>query len=84
VLSIRLFDPIAEASELPHHSRSAPLLPSFVDGWSSSFVKDSMVDRRRLIISSSVACNWFPAAVSPILMPSPGKRDYWNVGIRSQ
>src|SRR6267143_1848040 len=38
VLRIRWFDPIAEASELPDHFRSAPLLRLFGDGWASFFV----------------------------------------------
>ena len=43
VLRIRWFDPIAEASELPDHFRSAPLLRSFGDGWAPFFVTDSLV-----------------------------------------
>jgi len=43
VLRIRWFDPIAEASELPEHSGSAPLLRLFGDSWASFFVTDSPV-----------------------------------------
>jgi hypothetical protein len=42
-LRIRWFDPIAEASELPDHSRRAPLLRLFGDGWAPFFVTDSLV-----------------------------------------
>ena len=42
-LRIRWFDPIAEASELPDHSRSAPLLRLFGDSWASFFVMDSLL-----------------------------------------
>jgi hypothetical protein len=42
-LRIRRFDPIAEASELPDHSRGALLLGLFGDGWASFFVADSLV-----------------------------------------
>src|SRR5712664_1906030 len=37
-LRIRWFDPIAEASELPKHLRSAELLRSFGDRWAPFFV----------------------------------------------
>src|SRR6266403_5665325 len=43
LLRIRRLDPIAEASELPDHSRSAPLLRLFGNGWASFFVTDSLV-----------------------------------------
>ena len=42
-LRIRWIDPIAEASELPDHFRSAPLLRLFGDGWASFFVTNSLV-----------------------------------------
>src|SRR6266480_2091856 len=42
-LRIRRFDPIAEASELPDHFPSAPLLRLFGDSWASFFVTDSLV-----------------------------------------
>jgi hypothetical protein len=42
-LRIRGFDPIAEASELPDHSRGALLLGLFGDGWAPFFVTDSLV-----------------------------------------
>src|SRR5712664_56305 len=37
------FDPIAEASELPKHLRSAELLRSFGDRWAPFFVTNSLV-----------------------------------------
>src|SRR6266403_2375097 len=40
-LRIRWFDPIAEASELPKHLRSAELLRSFGDRWAPFFVTNS-------------------------------------------
>ncbi len=40
---IRWFDPIAEASELPDHSRSAPLFRLFGDGGPSFFVTESLM-----------------------------------------
>jgi DNA-binding winged helix-turn-helix (wHTH) protein len=40
---IRRFDPIAEASELPDHSRGALLLGLFGDGWAPFFVTNSLV-----------------------------------------
>jgi hypothetical protein len=43
VLKIRWFDPIVEASQLPDHSRSAPLLGLFVDGRAPFFVTDCLV-----------------------------------------
>ena len=43
-LRIRWFDPIAEASELPKHLRSAELLRSFGDRWAPFFVTDSLVE----------------------------------------
>ena len=46
VLRIRWFDPIAEASQLPDHSRGAPLLRLFGDGWAPFFVTDSLVGGR--------------------------------------
>jgi hypothetical protein len=42
-LRIRRFDPIAEASELPDHSRGALLLGLFGDGWAPFFVTNSLV-----------------------------------------
>ena len=42
-LRIRLFDPIAEASEVPDHLPSAELLRSFSNGWAPFFVTDSLV-----------------------------------------
>jgi hypothetical protein len=42
-LRIGRFDPIAEASELPDHSRGTPLLGLFGDCWSPFFVADSLV-----------------------------------------
>ena len=42
-LRIRGFDPIAEASELPDHSRGALLLGLLGDGWAPFFVTDSLV-----------------------------------------
>src|ERR1700694_109292 len=42
-LRIGWIDPMAEASELPDHSRSALLLRVFGDGWASFFVTDSLV-----------------------------------------
>ena len=42
-LRIGGFDPIAEASELPDHSRSAPLLRSFGHGRAAFLVTDSLV-----------------------------------------
>ena len=42
-LRIRHFDPIAEASELPYHSRRALLLGLFGDGWASFFVTGALV-----------------------------------------
>src|SRR6266481_4206999 len=42
-LRIRWFDPIAEASELPKHPRSAELLRSFGDRWAPFFVTNSLV-----------------------------------------
>jgi hypothetical protein len=42
-LRIRCFDPIAKASELADHSRSAPLLRLFGNGWAPFFVVDSLV-----------------------------------------
>jgi hypothetical protein len=46
VLRIRWFDPIAEASELPDHFPSAPLLRLFGDGWASLFVRNSLVQEQ--------------------------------------
>jgi hypothetical protein len=46
VLRIRWFDPIAEASELPDHFPSAPLLRLFGDGWASLFVTNSLVQEQ--------------------------------------
>src|SRR5260370_15298535 len=43
VLGIRWFDPIAEASELSDHSRRAPLLRLFGDGWAPFFIANSLV-----------------------------------------
>jgi hypothetical protein len=43
VLGSRWFDPIAEVSELPDHSRSAPLLRFFGDGWAPFFVTNCLV-----------------------------------------
>ena len=43
VLRIRWIDPIAEASKLPDHFGSAPLLRLFGDGWPSFFVTNSLV-----------------------------------------
>ena len=43
VLRNRWFDPIAEASELADHSRSAPLLRLFGDGWAPFFVTNCLV-----------------------------------------
>jgi hypothetical protein len=40
---IRWFDPIAEASELPDHFRSAPLFRLFGDGRAPFFVTNSLV-----------------------------------------
>jgi hypothetical protein len=45
-LRIRRFDPIAEASELPEHSRRALLLGLFGDGWASFFVTDALVQEQ--------------------------------------
>jgi hypothetical protein len=42
-LRIRCFDPIAEASELPDHSRGALLLGLFGDGRAPFFVTDALV-----------------------------------------
>src|SRR5467141_3310380 len=42
-LRIRWFDPIAEASELSKHLRSAELLRSFGDRWAPFFVTNSLV-----------------------------------------
>ncbi len=42
-LRIWRFDPIAEASELPDHSRRALLLGLFGDRWAPFFVTDSLV-----------------------------------------
>jgi hypothetical protein len=42
-LRIRRFDPIAEASELPDHSRGALLFGLFGDGWAPFFVTNSLV-----------------------------------------
>jgi hypothetical protein len=42
-LRIRWIDPIAEVSELPDHSRRAPLFRLFGDGWAAFFVTDSLV-----------------------------------------
>src|SRR6266480_4207733 len=42
-LRIRRFDPIAEASELPDHFPSAPLLRLFGDSWASFIVTNSLV-----------------------------------------
>ena len=42
-LRIRCFDPIAEASELPDHSRRAPLFRLFGNGRAPFFVTDSLV-----------------------------------------
>ena len=42
-LRIRRFDPIAEVSELPDHSRGALLLGLFGDGWAAFFVTNSLV-----------------------------------------
>ena len=42
-LTIRLFDPIAEASEVPDHLPSAELLRSFSNGWAPFFVTDPLV-----------------------------------------
>src|SRR6266481_3329196 len=42
-LRIRWFDPIAEASELPKHPRSAELPRSFGDRWAPFFVTNSLV-----------------------------------------
>src|SRR5215472_8984295 len=41
VLRIRWFDPIAEASELPDHFRSAPLLRLLGDCWAEFFVTET-------------------------------------------
>jgi hypothetical protein len=43
-LRIRRIDPIAEASELPDHSRGALLLGLFGDGWPPFFVTDSLME----------------------------------------
>jgi hypothetical protein len=43
LLWIRRLDPIAEASQLPDHSRRAPLLRLFGNGRASFFVTDSLV-----------------------------------------
>jgi len=43
LLGIRRLDPIAKASELPDHSRSALLLGLFGDGWTPFFVTDCLV-----------------------------------------
>jgi len=43
VFRIWWFDPITEASELPDHSRSAPLLRLVGNGWAAFFVTDSLV-----------------------------------------
>jgi len=43
LLGIRLFDSIAEASELPDHLPSAQLLRSFGDRWAAFLVTDSLV-----------------------------------------
>ena len=43
MLGIRWFDPIAKGSELPDHSRSAPLLGLFRDRWATFFIADSLV-----------------------------------------
>ena len=45
-LRIRRFDPIAEASELPDHSRRALLLGLFGDGWAAFFVTDALVEEQ--------------------------------------
>jgi hypothetical protein len=42
-LRIGRFDPIAEASELPDHSRGALLLGLFGDRWAPFFVTDSLM-----------------------------------------
>ena len=42
-LRFRWFDPIAEPSELPNHSRSALLLGLLGDGWAPFFVTNSLV-----------------------------------------
>ena len=42
-LRIWRFDPIAEAAELPDHSRRALLLRLFGDGWAPFFVTNSLV-----------------------------------------
>ena len=46
VMRIRWFDPIAEASELPDHFASAPLLRLFGDRWASLFVTNSLVQEQ--------------------------------------
>jgi len=43
LLRIRRFDSIAEASELPDHSPSAPLLRLFCDRWAPFLITDSLV-----------------------------------------
>jgi hypothetical protein len=43
VLRVWCFDPVAEASELPKHLRSAELLRSFGDRRAPFFVTDSLV-----------------------------------------
>jgi hypothetical protein len=43
LLGIRLFDSIAEASELPDHLPSAQLLRSFGNRWAAFLVTDSLV-----------------------------------------
>ena len=43
LLEIRLFDSIAEASELPDHLPSAQLLRSLGDRWAAFLVTDSLV-----------------------------------------
>jgi hypothetical protein len=42
-LRIRGLDPIAKTSELPDHSRRAPLFRLFGDGWAAFFVMNSLV-----------------------------------------
>ena len=45
-MSIRWFDPIAEASELANHSGRALLLRLLGDGWAALFVTNSLVQEQ--------------------------------------
>jgi hypothetical protein len=62
-LRIRLFDSIAEASELPDHLPSAQLLRSFGDRWAAFLVTDSLVQDQPAPVSILVGSRLALAAI---------------------